>query len=100
MYSRGLGKHPHGFSLQCPIRSLPRIRVRSGESHASDNGFELLVARFQAIEIPGQDQRDPLILADANAGAIDIDLSTTEALPALIKFHHGLDSASCLPIFL
>jgi hypothetical protein len=32
-------------------------------------------------------------------GAIDIDLSTADALPAFIEFHHGLDSASCLPIF-
>jgi hypothetical protein len=65
--------------------------VRSGERHTSDNGFEPLIARFQAIEIAGQDERDPLILADANAGAINIDLSTADALPAFIEFHHGLD---------
>jgi hypothetical protein len=65
--------------------------VRSGESHASDNGLEQFVARFQATEIAGQDQRDPLILTNANAGAIDIDLSTADALPAFINFHHGRD---------
>jgi hypothetical protein len=64
--------------------------VRSGKNHASDNGLQL-VTRFQAIEIAGQDQRDPLILADANARTIDIDLATADALPAFINFRHFLD---------
>lgn len=75
-----------------PVR--PDKIAPTNESHASNNGFEQIVARFQAIEIAGQDQRDPLILADPNAGAIDIYLSTADALPAFINFHHGLDSAS------
>jgi hypothetical protein len=66
-------------------------RSRSGSSIRKASAR---LARFQAIEIAGQDQRDPLILADADAWAIGVNLCAADALPAIIKFHHGLDSAS------
>jgi hypothetical protein len=94
----GFGKHPHGFRLQGPVRTLPSVRVRSGENQASDNGFQQFVTRFQAIEIIGQNQRDPLIPADANARAIDIDLAAADALPTFKNFSHYVDptlAASC-----
>jgi len=76
--------------------------VRPGENHAPDNGLQQFVTRFQAIEIVSQDQRDPLILADANARTIDIDLAAADALPTFIKFRHFLDPSSwgLLPRFL
>jgi hypothetical protein len=53
-----------------------------------------LLRASKRLKSPAKTSATRLILADANAGAIDIDLSTADALPAFINFHHGLDSAS------